>query len=82
MARTDDEQYRREVTEIFGANLAKARQRAGLSFAEVASRADMSVNAYRMYEAGIREPKLRKMVHLAQAVEVDSINELVQGIDE
>lgn len=67
------------VAERFGANLARARKRAGLSQEEAGIRASLHRTEIGLLERGERTPKIDTLVKLAGAVGVDP-GDLLAGI--
>lgn len=69
------------VARRFGANLAAARQRSGLSQEEVGFRAGLHRTEVSILERGARLPRIDTLVKLAAALEVPIVCPLLEGID-
>lgn len=67
------------VATQFGANLARARRRAGLSQEEAAVRASIHRTEVGLLERGERTPRIDTALKLAGALEVE-LEELLEGI--
>ncbi len=70
-----------EVARQFGANLAKARRRAGLSQEEVGSLASLHRTEVGLLERGARVPRVDTLVKLAAALGIRIDCELLAGIN-
>jgi transcriptional regulator with XRE-family HTH domain len=67
------------LTERFGANLRRARQRAGISQAELALATELHRTAIWLLESGQRAPRLDTLVKLLSALECPA-DDLVEGL--
>jgi transcriptional regulator with XRE-family HTH domain len=67
------------LAERFGANLRRARQRAGISQTELALIAEMHRTAIWQLESGQRAPRLDTLVKLISALECPA-DDLVEGL--
>jgi transcriptional regulator with XRE-family HTH domain len=76
MARREDS---RPLAERFGLNVRRARQRAGLSQAELGVRADLHLTHLGAIQRGARLPRLDTIIKLAGSIEVDP-RELLDGL--
>jgi len=65
--------------ERFGANLKRARQKAGLTQVELATLAQVHPSEVSRLERGARDPRLLTTVRLARALHIEA-TALVQGI--
>jgi transcriptional regulator with XRE-family HTH domain len=68
------------VARRFGANLAAARQRSGLSQEEVGFRAGLHRTEVSILERGARLPRIDTLLKLAAALDVPVICPLLEGI--
>jgi transcriptional regulator with XRE-family HTH domain len=68
------------VAQRFGANLAAARQRSGLSQEEVGFRAGLHRTEVSILERGTRCPRIDTLVKLAGALDVPIVCPLLEGI--
>jgi transcriptional regulator with XRE-family HTH domain len=76
MARREDS---RPLAERFGRNVRHARQREGLSQAELGKRAELHLTHLGAIQRGARLPRLDTIIKLAGSIEVDP-RELLDGL--
>ncbi len=76
MARREDS---RPLAERFGRNVRRARQRAGLSQAELGARADLHLTHLGAIQRGARLPRLDTIIKLAGSIGVDP-RDLLDGL--
>jgi transcriptional regulator with XRE-family HTH domain len=69
------------VARRFGANLAAARERSGLSQEEVGFRAGLHRTEVSILERGARLPRIDTLVKLSAALDVPFASALLEGID-
>jgi transcriptional regulator with XRE-family HTH domain len=70
----------RTVARRFGANLAAARKRSGLSQEELGFRADLHRTQIGVLERGTRLPRIDTLVKLAGALDLPIVCPLLEGI--
>jgi transcriptional regulator with XRE-family HTH domain len=68
-----------DICEQFGANLRRIRRKYGLTQEELAHRVGMDVSYLSELENGKKEPCLRKMKEIAQALKIP-LTQLLRGI--
>jgi transcriptional regulator with XRE-family HTH domain len=67
------------VAERFGANLARCRNRAGISQEELSARTELHRNEIGQLERGLRVARLDTLIKLAGGLEVEP-SELLEGL--
>jgi transcriptional regulator with XRE-family HTH domain len=70
----------RSIAAQFGTNLRQARRRSGLTQSQLAVKAGISASQVYRLETSVREPRLRTILSLGKALDIDGAD-LLRGIE-